>query len=67
MVVELRCMTAARWDGVGARVHGGGAAAATAKYSKMFVCDLSNQISLGGQQLEQRGISPFFSDVSRKE
>ena len=30
------------------------------KYSKMFVCDLSNQISLGGQQQEQRGISPFF-------
>ena len=30
------------------------------KYSKMFVCDLSNQISLGGQQREQRGISPFF-------
>ena len=60
---------AARWgSSVAARVHGGGAtAAATAKYSKMFVCDLSNQISLGGQQLEQRGISPFFSDVSRKE
>ena len=61
--------TLGRRRSAGAQRGGGaaGAPAVTAKYSKMFVCDLSNQISLGGQQLEQRGISPFFSDVSRKE